>query len=67
MRGYRENLFRQDGDIGKTFSGKIKLGASQAATILADVAPGDMIILGDREDVQKELLGIWESAASVWC
>ncbi|MBR6860974.1 MAG: putative manganese-dependent inorganic diphosphatase, partial [Acidaminococcaceae bacterium] len=46
------------GDIGKTFSGKIKLGASQAATILADVAPGDMIILGDREDVQKELLGI---------
>ena len=46
------------GDTGKTFSGKIKLGASQAATILADVAPGDMIILGDREDVQKELLGI---------
>ena len=46
------------GDIGKTFSGKIKLGASQTATILADVAPGDMIILGDREDVQKELLGI---------
>ncbi|MBP5736027.1 MAG: putative manganese-dependent inorganic diphosphatase, partial [Acidaminococcaceae bacterium] len=46
------------GDIAKTFSGKIKLGASQVETILSDVTPGDMIILGDREDVQKELLSI---------
>ncbi|MBQ9255776.1 MAG: putative manganese-dependent inorganic diphosphatase [Acidaminococcaceae bacterium] len=46
------------GDINKTFSGKIKLGASRVSTILSDVAPGDMIILGDREDAQKELLGL---------
>ncbi|MBR1589995.1 MAG: putative manganese-dependent inorganic diphosphatase [Acidaminococcaceae bacterium] len=44
------------GDVGKTFSGKIKLGASEINTLLSDVATGDMIILGDREDVQKELL-----------
>jgi len=46
------------GDLDKTFSGKIKLGASEISTILADVAQGDLVILGDRKEAQKELLGL---------
>lgn len=44
------------GDATGLFHGKIKIGASQAATLAADVAPGDLVILGDREDVQLALL-----------
>ncbi len=44
------------GDAAGLFHGKIKIGASRAATLAADVAPGDLVILGDREDVQRELL-----------
>lgn len=45
-------------DENESVAGIIKSGASEVATLLSDVTSGDMIILGDREYVQKELLAI---------
>lgn len=46
------------GDATGRFNGKIKIGASEGETLAADVAPGDLVILGDREDVQLRLLSL---------
>ena len=46
------------GDATGRFNGKIKIGASEGETLAADVAPGDLVILGDREDVQIRLLSL---------
>lgn len=44
------------GDIDRLFKGKIKIGASRTETLKETTSSGDLVIMGDREDVQKELL-----------
>ena len=45
------------GDLAKRlFKGKIKIGASRTETLKETTSSGDLVIMGDREDVQKELL-----------
>jgi manganese-dependent inorganic pyrophosphatase len=46
------------GDATGRFYGKVKIGASEAETLASDVEPGDLVILGDREDVQLRLLSL---------
>lgn len=44
------------GDINKTFSGKIKIGASRPETLSSAIKPGDLVIIGDRVDAQLAVL-----------
>lgn len=44
------------GELEKTFNGKIKIGASEPATLSTAISPGDLVIIGDRADAQLAVL-----------
>ena len=49
------------GDPKQTFNGKIKIGASEAATLTQAIRAGDLVIIGDRSDAQ---LAVMEAGAA---
>lgn len=44
------------GELAKTFSGKVKIGASEPDTLSTAIKQGDLVIIGDRVDAQLAVL-----------
>ena len=44
------------GELGREFAGRIWIGSTQVATLLHEVAPGDLVIVGDRENAHEAAL-----------
>ena len=45
-----------EGAVGRHFTGRVWIGAARAETLHARITPGDLVLVGDREDAQATAL-----------